>query len=142
MKNPNKYVLGFFGIVMRRGKVLIMRRRLDDTLGGTWDLPGGGHAKGELPEETVRREVREEAGLKVQVGEVCHIYGPRPSLEAPGAEFFGIGYICRSARGKVRLSTEHTEYVWMNEKDFAIYKKEMAKGVRLALEAYFKRKNK
>jgi len=38
----------------------------------TWTVPGGALAETEPPEETVAREVREEAGLKVEVEGLFH----------------------------------------------------------------------
>lgn len=39
-----------------------------------WTLPGGGMEAGEDPEQTVRREVREETGYRVEVGELLGIH--------------------------------------------------------------------
>ncbi len=47
--------------VLRRGEVLLVRRG-DNAL---WDVPGGGADAGESPEQTARRELREETGLSV-----------------------------------------------------------------------------
>lgn len=39
-----------------------------------WTLPGGGLDPGEEPEKAVRREVREETGFKVSVGDLLGIH--------------------------------------------------------------------
>lgn len=39
-----------------------------------WDIPGGAREPGEVPEETARREVREEVGLSVDLGEVLQVF--------------------------------------------------------------------
>lgn len=51
---------------------------------GSWTLPGGGVDHGEPPREALRREVREECGLEVEVGRVLdvhdvHLRGTAPS---------------------------------------------------------------
>ena len=52
-------------IIVSDGKVLLVRRKPEDFLGGYWEFPGGGVEEGEALKDAVRREVREETGLKV-----------------------------------------------------------------------------
>ncbi|MFA5204726.1 MAG: A/G-specific adenine glycosylase [Lentisphaeria bacterium] len=56
------------GVVWRKEKLLIAQRRPEQMLGGLWELPGGKPQPGEMLAETVRRELREETGLAVEVG--------------------------------------------------------------------------
>ncbi|MDA1195257.1 MAG: A/G-specific adenine glycosylase [Planctomycetota bacterium] len=57
------------GLVWRRGRVLIARRKADGLLGGLWEFPGGKRRAGESLEAAMRREVHEETGLKVRSAE-------------------------------------------------------------------------
>jgi len=52
------------------GRVLISRRPEDGMLGGMWEFPGGKLEEGESPPEAVRRELREEMEIEVEVGEL------------------------------------------------------------------------
>jgi len=56
------------GLVLRRGRLLLLQRPLDGLLGGLWEPPGGQQRAGETLEETVRRSFSEELGLAVVVG--------------------------------------------------------------------------
>ncbi len=58
------------GVVFRDGRVLITQRRKDDHLGGLWEFPGGKREPSESYEDCLRRELREELGIEVEVGEV------------------------------------------------------------------------
>jgi A/G-specific adenine glycosylase len=51
-----------------RGRVLIARRREGDRLGGLWEFPGGKRERGEDLAACIRREMREELGIGVEVG--------------------------------------------------------------------------
>ena len=50
---------------MRDEKVLLVRRREDDFLGGIYEFPGGKVEDGEGLADALIREVREETGLRV-----------------------------------------------------------------------------
>lgn len=55
--------------LFRRGRVLAARRGPGMPLAGRWELPGGKVEARERPEEALRREIREELGVAVDVGE-------------------------------------------------------------------------
>jgi len=66
------------GLVFHRGKLLITQRRLNDHLGGLWEFPGGKIETGETFEQCLVRELREELGIEVSVGneieDITHAY--------------------------------------------------------------------
>jgi mutator protein MutT len=58
------------GLVFREGKLLITRRCADAHLGGLWEFPGGKREGNETFEECLARELREELGIEVEVGQL------------------------------------------------------------------------
>lgn len=66
------------GVVWKRDKILIARRKDDAMLGGLWEFPGGHREKRESLAQCVAREVREELGIEIAVGKkfakVAHAY--------------------------------------------------------------------
>src|SRR5436189_5104451 len=58
------------GLVFRDGKLLITQRHADAHLGGLWEFPGGKREPKETFEECLARELREELGIEVAVGEL------------------------------------------------------------------------
>jgi A/G-specific adenine glycosylase len=85
-------------VIRKRGRVLIDRRRPQGLLGGLWELPGGKVEPGESLADALRREVREEVGVEVAVGDelvtVRHAYTHfRITLHA---------FLCRPLRGRAR----------------------------------------
>lgn len=57
-------------IYNERGEVLIAQRPLDGLLGGLWEFPGGKQEDGESLPECLKRELREELAIEVEVGEL------------------------------------------------------------------------
>lgn len=55
------------GMVLDQGRFLISKRKADSHLAGFWEFPGGKIEPGEMPEQTLVRELREEVGLSVRV---------------------------------------------------------------------------
>lgn len=68
-------------LIFREGRLLITQRRVGDHLGGLWEFPGGKIEAGETPEACLRRELLEELGVEVRVGdpyaEIAHDYPDR-----------------------------------------------------------------
>ena len=52
------------------GELLIAQRPLDGLLGGLWEFPGGKQEAGETLPEALRRELREELAIEVEVGDL------------------------------------------------------------------------
>lgn len=57
-------------VIERDGRVLITRRPPGTHLAGLWEFPGGKREPGESPVGALQREIREELGARVTVGEV------------------------------------------------------------------------
>ena len=57
-------------VVERDGRYLITRRLEGTHLAGLWECPGGKLLPGEQPEDALRRELKEELGVEVAVGEL------------------------------------------------------------------------
>jgi ADP-ribose pyrophosphatase YjhB (NUDIX family) len=71
---PSRPVIGVGAVVFdRSGRVLLIRRR-HEPLAGQWSLPGGRLELGESLEAGLRREIREEAGIDVDVGPVVEVF--------------------------------------------------------------------
>jgi len=52
------------------GRFLIAQRPLESMLGGLWEFPGGKRLPGEELQDCLRREIREELGVEIEVGEL------------------------------------------------------------------------
>jgi mutator protein MutT len=57
-------------LIFRDGKLLITKRHASAHLGGLWEFPGGKREPGETFEQCLVREIREELGVEISVGEL------------------------------------------------------------------------
>jgi len=68
-KAPTPHYAVTAAIIRHHGRVLIARRPLDKLLGGLWEFPGGKCEPGESLQACLKREIREELGMQIAVGE-------------------------------------------------------------------------
>ncbi|MFB6226181.1 MAG: NUDIX domain-containing protein [Candidatus Paceibacteria bacterium] len=107
------------------GKILILRES-EEYKGkdaGDWDIPGGRIKPGESPIESLRREIREETNLSVQVGEPFYIASWEPRVNGEQWQIIGTTLKCNTNTNKVSLSKDHDKYKWIepeNYRDFSL----------------------
>ncbi len=65
------------GVIIERGRVLLAQRKPGTHLEGAWELPGGKVEDGEDPRGALRRELAEELGIDVSVGDVIEVTSHR-----------------------------------------------------------------
>ena len=84
MSNLIVVVAGLISAANDEPPFLLTRRLPDAHLGGYWEFPGGKMELGEDPVSTLKRELDEELGVQVQVGNVYavghHDYGTKTVL--------------------------------------------------------------
>jgi 8-oxo-dGTP diphosphatase len=93
-------MVGVGAVILRDDQVLLVQRGREPGY-GLWSLPGGLVELGESLHDAVRREVREEAGLDVEVGDVVAVLD-RVILDARGQieyHYVLIDLLCTSAHG-------------------------------------------
>ncbi|MCW9035267.1 MAG: NUDIX hydrolase [Rhodospirillales bacterium] len=98
-------------IITLDSKVLLLKKK-----GKWWDLPGGKLDEGEELEQTAVREVKEETGLKVTVGDIlsCRL---QKRDDANHRVFIFYHSKLKEKPAKIRLSDEHVEWGFFSAKD-------------------------
>lgn len=91
---PSVPRVGVGAVVLDAGRVLLVRRG-KPPLAGKWSLPGGMLELGETTAEAARREVAEECGLQIRVGELAGI----------------LDRVVRDAEGRIRYHWVLVDYV-------------------------------
>lgn len=103
-------------LIFRNGKLLITQRRADSHLGGLWEFPGGKREANESFEECLIREIREELGIEISVGElfedITHAYGEKIIR----LKFF----LCELVQGKPQ-SLDCAAFKWVGRAELSGY---------------------
>lgn len=102
-----------------RGEVLLIRNNRRG-----WEFPGGMVEPGETLPEGLKREVFEETGVEIEMGEVfciCSNTGTRPGYNGvktiPTAVV--LMFLCRYVSGEPRPSDENAATEWVKKGDLA-----------------------
>jgi A/G-specific adenine glycosylase len=99
-----------------RGEILIDQRPAKGMLAGLWEFPGGNVESGETLEDALVREVKEEVGLTVEVGELLDVTEHAYSHFRITMHTFA----CRRVAGRTR-AIECDAVRWVRAKDLADY---------------------
>ena len=105
-------------ILQKEDKILIARKKEGKPLAGYFEFPGGKIEKGEIPEESLARELMEEMNIKIDVkeyvGESIYDYGNGKVISL-------LGYISEIIDGEIKLS-DHDRYEWVTLEEINNYK--------------------
>ena len=119
---PERPLVGVGGVVVSGGRALLVRRG-GPPLEGQWSIPGGMLEVGETLLEGVRRELLEETGVSVRVGELIEVF-ERINLDGDGKaryHFVVLDYLCKAVGGNARAGSDVTDVAWASPGELAKY---------------------
>ena len=109
-------------MVIAGGRTLLIRRA-SAPLQGQWSIPGGMLELSESIAEGVRRELAEETGLEVRVGDLIEVF----ERIVPGDDgrtryhFVILDYLCEMVSGVARAGSDVTDVAWAREDELEKY---------------------
>jgi 8-oxo-dGTP diphosphatase len=81
-KPERRRLLVVAAFIERRGRVLLSQRRADQSFPLAWEFPGGKVEAGEDLDSALVREIREELGCVIRVGEILDlVYHAYPDFD-------------------------------------------------------------
>jgi len=138
---PDHPIVGVGGVVVHRGRVLLIRRG-SEPLKGAWSIPGGLLELGEELAEGVRRELKEETGLDVKPLEVLAVFD-RIFREGPRVRYHYVivDYACQLKGGRLRSASDVLDARWVRREDLPQYHlSERATSVLLQAFEFFRKR--
>lgn len=92
-------------VVMNEGKILMLQASDLTRISGKWSFPGGHIDYGETVDESLKREVKEEANIDIE------IISPIKTdvIKDTYTTIFAAKYVS----GEIKLSEEHSDYRWV-----------------------------
>lgn len=103
-------------VIVAGDRVLLTQRKGGTHLAGRWEFPGGKLEPGESPEDALVREIREEIGVKVRVGDVLDVTFWR----YPTKDVLLMFYRCEITSGEVR-DLEVAAHAWVTRDELDGY---------------------
>ena len=103
-------------IIEHQGKVLICQRSASMKLPLKWEFPGGKIEGEESKEECLKREIKEELGLEIEVGSAL----PHVEHHYPEFSIRLYPFLCKWTGGSLAIA-EHAQAIWVSHDELKNY---------------------
>ena len=119
---PERPVVGVGGVGIADGRALLIRRA-HPPLEGEWSIPGGKLEIGETLVNAVRRELAEETGIEVRVGDLIEVFERIFPDDAgqPKYHYVIVDYLCEVISGTACAGSDVTDVAWAEEAELPKY---------------------
>jgi 8-oxo-dGTP diphosphatase len=96
--------------IIHNNKVLIARRNEKQSNSLQWEFPGGKIEPNETPEEALKREIKEELGVSIQIQHLLTSY----IYQYPTFQIHLQAYVATTHQAFEIELKEHIQYHWMD----------------------------
>jgi 8-oxo-dGTP diphosphatase len=119
---PAHPVVGVGAVVVRGAKALLVKRAHEPRQ-GEWSLPGGLLELGESLQDAVRREIKEETSLEIEIGPVIETFD-RVHRDDAGKiryHFVIVDFVCWSSGGEAVPGSDADGVAWVTADEIDDY---------------------
>ncbi len=115
--------LAAVGAVIWDGRRVLLERRGRPPGQGRWAIPGGLIEAGETAEDALRREVREECGIEIEVGPLLGLFEPihRDADGRVRSHYVIVDFLACYRAGELRAGDDAAEVRWVEPDALAAY---------------------
>jgi ADP-ribose pyrophosphatase YjhB (NUDIX family) len=100
-------------VMIDDGRILVVQRGRG-VYAGSWAVPGGRQRRGETMQEAVRREVREETGLVVEVGDPVWIGDIIDPADPPSYHYTVVDFTAFAIGGELEAGDDASDARWVD----------------------------
>lgn len=100
-------------VMIDDGRILLIQRERG-AYAGMWAVPGGRQRRGETMQEAVRREVREETGLIVEVGDSLWIGDILDPADPPAYHYTVVDFAASAIGGELEAGDDAADARWVD----------------------------
>jgi 8-oxo-dGTP diphosphatase len=109
LRGKMKTIIVVAALIIEQGKILVTQRKKDAPHGLLWEFPGGKVKEGEESREALKRELREELDIEVEVGMIFDAV----FYSYPAYPILLLIYRCRVEKGPLKPIGCH-DLRWVN----------------------------
>lgn len=115
-KEPARPIVGVGAVIVNEAGDVVLIRRGKPPLHQEWSIPGGKVEQGERLHAALVREVREEAGLDIEVGDLLDVVdGIIHDVNGEIAHHYVlIDYLARPVGGELRAGSDADDARWVS----------------------------
>jgi len=133
LKDPRIHIVAVTADIIKDGRFLILKRsEREIAFPGKWTVPGGklvlteykslpkdnSYAWKDVVEFTLRKEIKEEAGIEV---DKLHYFGNWNFIRPDGIPVLMLKHWCKYKSGEVKPGKDITDFSWVSPQDLKKY---------------------
>jgi ADP-ribose pyrophosphatase YjhB (NUDIX family) len=103
-------------VVTDKDKILLVKRAIQPQK-DCWDFPGGFLEEGEHPEQALRREMKEELGISIEITDFLGIYMDKYGYGKEGGHTLNIYYLAHITGGEPKPASDIDGWGWFEAQD-------------------------
>jgi 8-oxo-dGTP diphosphatase len=111
-------------VIPYKNKVLLLQRSANEKIfPNLWELPSGKRENFESSIKAIKREVKEETGLNIEIIRPINIFEYKIQKTKIIKDTTQINFLVKiKGKNKVKISKEHQDFAWVYKKDLFKYK--------------------
>ena len=107
------------GAVVFKDDCVLMVKRSKPPAKGSWAVPGGKIRPGETMQQALVREIKEETGLDIQVGDIIYVFDviQRDEKNEITFHYVIIDFLCELKGGQLKAGDDALDVKWISRQD-------------------------